>query len=120
MTLYHVARSWDGGDLRSLAAQIDDGDLDLDAALEMVTEKWCDGDPRKAEEYLDQEGHHVHLHATLAEAIDYRDEWCESGVILEIDAEGLEIEEGIEYPHPTVRDAIPAGLIRPIVLAEVT
>jgi hypothetical protein len=112
MAAYHVTRSWDGGDLRSLARQIDDGEVDLDAALAAIAAKWCDGSLAKAEAYLDQEGHHVHLHGTLAEAIQYRDEWCEGGTVLEVALAGLEVEDGIEYLHPVVRDAVPADRVR--------
>jgi len=111
MAIYHVAKDWDGGELRSLALRIDGGEIDLDDALGLIADKWTGGDIRKAEEYLDGDGRYVHCHATLAEAIDYRDEWCPGGVVLAIDEGGLEVEDGQEYPHPVVRDAIPAGLI---------
>jgi hypothetical protein len=110
-TIYHVTTGWDGGDLRPLARRVDDGDLDLDAALEMVAARWFDGDLRMAEEYLGRDGREVHCHATLAEALDYREEWCEGGEVLAVDADGLDVAEGVEYPHPVVRDAIPADRI---------
>jgi hypothetical protein len=111
MTIYHVAKDWDGGDLLSLARRVDDGHLSLDEALDSVAARWTDGDLRKAEEYLDGDGHWVHCHASLEEAIDYRDEWCPEGVILAIEADDLEIVDGTEYPHPTIRDLVPAGCV---------
>jgi hypothetical protein len=111
VTIYHVTRGWDGGDLRSLARRVDDGDLGLDEALEQVAARWCDGCLATAERYLDGDGHEVHCHATLAEAIAYRDEWCDGGEVLSIDAAGLVVAEGCEYPHPVVRDLIPADAI---------
>ncbi len=115
MAIYHVTQSWDGGDLRSLARQMDDGDLSLDAGLEQIVGRW--GDLTNAERYLDTDGHQVHCHATLAAAVEYRDEFCLGGEILEIDASSLAVLEGAEYPHPVVADMIPADAIRVAVVA---
>jgi hypothetical protein len=111
MAIYHVTSGWDGGDLLSLAERADRGELTLDEALDLVAGKWFGGDLRDAEEYLDDDGREVHCHATLAEAIEYRDEWCPGGEVLAIDDADLDVRVGREYPHPVVRDAIPADCI---------
>jgi hypothetical protein len=110
-TIYHVAKDWDGGDLLSLARRLDDGRLTLDEAIGDVAARWTGGDLRKAEEYLDGDGHWVHCHDSLDEAIDFRDEWCSGGVILAIDATDLEVKVGAEYPHPVVRHEVPAWCV---------
>jgi hypothetical protein len=120
-TIYHVTRSWDGNNLRSLAKQIDDGDRGLDEAIQEVADKWFGGDLRQAEEYAGDDGREVHCHATTAEAIEYRDEWCDGGEILAIEyddeCEELRVYDGREYKHPVVWEMIPAEMIK--VLTEV-
>jgi hypothetical protein len=99
-TIYHVTKEWDGGDLRSLA----DREPWTDELAESIASKWgCD-----AWTYYGTEGEYVHCHATLAEAVDFRDEWCPGGVILAVDASELDVVVGDEYPHPVVRREIPA------------
>lgn len=114
MPIYHVAKSWDGNDLRSLAQQCDDGDISLDDALEMIASKWSDARP---EEYLDTDGHQVHCHATIEDAINFRDEFCEGGEILEIDTAELRVEVGSEYPHPVVANVVPAECVKVAITA---
>lgn len=118
-TIYHVTRAWDGCDLRSLAQQVDDGDLGLDAALDLIASWWTDGDLRAADRYLDGDGREVHCHDSLDAAAEYLAEWCDGGVIMEIDADGLDVVIGAEYPHPVVRDRIPAGRVRVLTEQEV-
>lgn len=111
MPIYHVTLDYDGDDLRSIARIMDDGDISLDEGLRMVADKWFDGDLHDATRYLNTDGHEVHCHATLAEAIRHRDDWNRDAMILEIDATGLDVYSGTEYPHPVVRDVIPADRV---------
>ena len=104
MAIYHVTRSWDGCDLLSLQQRMPWGDV----ARAEVEAKWSGTDPLR---YYRTEGEWVHCHATLPEAVAYRDEFCEGGVILAIDDDGLDVAEGDEYPHPVVLDLIPADRI---------
>lgn len=106
-TIYHVAADgWDGSsDLLCLARRVEWGD----EAEEAIVGKWGSVDPWV---YYESEGRQVHCHATLQEAIDYRDEYCPEGIILAIDPADLDVREGREYPHPVVRDEIPAWAIR--------
>ena len=114
MTIYHVTEEWHGDDLLSFVGLVDGGYLDmtLEETMQSILGKWPDlGTARKAEEYLDTDGRMVHCHATLAEAIDYREKHLPGGIILAIDADDLRVEVGTEYPHPVVRDVIPAASI---------
>jgi len=112
MPIYHVTREWDGGDLRSLAARLDAGELGtFDECVAGIMDKWPDLGARNAEEYIDGDGRQVHCHYTLDEAIEFRDEFCEGGLILAIDDEELRVGVGAEYPHPVVADSIPADRI---------
>lgn len=120
MTIYHVTREWDGGDLKSLAQRIDDGEMGtLDEALEAIDAKWGLGGVRAAERYIDEDGRQIHFHATLAEAIDYRDEWCADGGILAVEAGDLDLSVGLEYPHPACDGPVPAELVRVVEMATV-
>ena len=108
MTIYHVTREWDGKPLKSLASKR----RWTKRVGEMITDKWPDiSDPWS---YYHTEGQYVHCHATLQEAVDFRDEWCPGGVILEIEASGLKVGVGQEYPHPVVRGSIEKALVRPL------
>jgi len=70
-TYYHVTYSaWDGEDLRSYNAMIEDG--------EMVKWKWDEAEPG-----LD--GDRVSLHGDLDDAIAFRDTYCPDGEILRVD-----------------------------------
>lgn len=114
MAIYHVTREWDGGDLKPLAQRVDDGEMGaVDDVLEMLAAKWTDGCLRAAERYLDSvDARQVHCHATLAEAVDFLDEFFGGeGQVLMIDDSGLELAVGSEYPHPAIVGSVPAGLI---------
>ena len=100
--MYHVVKHWDGGDLLSLYQQIGD------AAYEGYAEKWPE-----AGELGQYHIHYIHLHATLEQAREFAEEF--GGEILEISADDLDIEmDRLEYPHPMVRDCIPAEYIKRI------
>ena len=60
---------------------------------------------------LDTDGRQVHCLATWGEAVEYRHLHCPSGTVLGIDADGLMVGIGSEYPHPVVADRIPAAAI---------
>lgn len=102
--IYHVTKDWDGESLLALSIREDWSD----ELAEVITTRWPDCDPWA---YYQTDGQYVHCHATITDAIEYRDEWCEGGIILEIDATDLEIEEGSEYPHPVIKGEIPAWCI---------
>jgi hypothetical protein len=100
--LYHVSENWDGGDLLSLYRQIGTD------AYEEYADRWPD-----AGELGVYHVHYIHLHSTLGEAKAFADEF--GGEILEINADDLDIEmDRLEYPHPMVRDCIPAEYIKRI------
>jgi hypothetical protein len=103
MTIYHVAKDWDGGELLSLVRR----EPWSDELAASIAGKWgCD-----PWTYYSTDGEYVHCHASLGEAIDFRDEWCPGGVILAVDATDLDVEVGDEYPHPVVRHEIPAWCV---------
>ena len=114
-TLYHVCESWDGGDLLPalVRVQLDDSTSYVEVC-EAFAIKWPDAD-----RYLETvEARQVHFHASLAEAVDYRDEWCPEGVILAVeggdeglDGHGIRVRVGHEYPHPVVEGRVPAELV---------
>ncbi len=102
-TIYHVCRGeWDGRDLTCLARHMEWDD----AAAEYISANWPDCN---AWEYYSTEGRWVHCHATLDEAREFANEF--GGQVLAIDTSELIVETGIEYPHPVVREIIPATAI---------
>lgn len=106
MVLYHVCRDgWDGGDLLALADRMEWGD----EACEYIAANWpdCEG---KEWEYYNTDGTEIHFHATLEQAIEFADEF--GGEILVIDASGLDVREGTEYPHPVIRGRVTADRIQ--------
>lgn len=109
-TIYHVCRGdWDGRDLLPFASRYEWSD----DACEMILAAWPDLiTADKAWEYYCTDGRQVHCHATLEQARDFADEY--GGAVLEIDATGLDIAEGREYPHPVVCGPIPACRIKVI------
>lgn len=109
MTLYHVVGSqWaEGQPLKSLASMMPWGD---DVA-EMLISKWDIHTTDMAYDYYCTDGREVHCLPTLAAAVDFRTEYAPGCRILQIDASSLEVTTGREYPHPVVRDEIPAEFI---------
>ncbi len=105
--IYHVARKgWDGKALKSFALIHEWSE----ATAELITANWPDVEgERLVEEYYASEALYIHCHATLDEAKRFASEF--GGVILAIDAEGLRVGTGQEYPHPVVRDEISADRI---------
>lgn len=101
MKLYHVTTGqWNGDDLLSLYRQFGD------EAYEEYAKKWPE-----AGELVQYHVHYIHLHGNLEEAIQFAREF--GGEILEIDATELDIEiDNLEYPHPMVRDCIPAAHVK--------
>ena len=104
-TIYHVAPAdWDG-DIESLHYQHGDD------AYDMYVERWPEAAGMQFEHTQ-----FVHCYSDLEAAEDHADEF--GGVVLTIDAaamteDGIEIEtDRIEFPHPIVRDVIPARYIK--------
>ena len=108
-TIYHVHVGHDwapGDDLLSLY------EVYGDAAYEMYAERWPD-----ARELAIYHAHYVHCHATLVEAVKYQSEY--GGQILEIETDELDVFiDRLEYPHPCVRDMIPAEYITQMAVAR--
>ena len=113
--IYHITEEkWDGTDLVSLATRMD-WDQDTE---EYIYEKW--EQTADAYDYYHLDGMYVHFHVDLDSAIEFKNECCPNGDILVIDTDdlddyGLEIQEGAEYPHPTIAHRVPADLIKKIV-----
>ena len=101
--IYHVTSKWDGGPLKSIDQQ-----LWSDELAEQIVAKWPDCNP---ERYYTTDGAYIHCHYSLADAIEYRNEYCRGGQILEIDETSLRVRIGSEYPHPVVAAEIPADCI---------
>lgn len=103
MKIYHATKKWDGENLESLASQI--GEFD---AIEEYTKKWPD-----AGELAAYHVHYVHCFKDLGDAEEFANEI--DGEVVEIDFEDffedfVEIDN-LEFPHPVVRDEIPAEYI---------
>lgn len=120
-TYYHVTRDYDGGDLKSLKRRIDDGEMGLETweeIAEYLSAKWGVDTDAEVDRYLSGDGSQVHMHYTLEEAIAYRDEHCEGGIILAYDDEDGEAEEGDEYPHPVFNRPVEAQWLKVVELEE--
>jgi len=103
-TVYHVVRGeWDGRDLTPFVRRHNWSE----ETVELICKAWPDVDPWQ---YYCTEAHYLHLCDTVAEAKEFAEEF--GGQILEIDADGLTLEQGREYPHPVSRDAIDASRVR--------
>lgn len=106
-TIYHVAPADHSGDLLSLYRQHGD------EAYEIFIERWPDSGVLG-----DYHADYVHCHATLEKAEDHA-AWY-GGKIYAIDgaafvADGGKVEtDTLEFPHPMVRDEIPAEYIREV------
>lgn len=95
MVLYHVCRNgWDGYDLRPLTHRR----VWSDETAALIAAAWPDCDPAA---YYHSDGCEIHCHSTLAEAREFAREY--GGDILAVDAAGLSVSTGREYPHPVIR-----------------
>jgi len=103
--IYHVAPKSHTGDLESLYAQHGE------EAYELYAARWPE-----AGELGAVHAHYVHCYASLKDARNHAHE----GKIYAIDAEAMaddyiEVEtDNLEFPHPMVRDRIPAEYIKEI------
>lgn len=100
---YHVAADgWDGGDLVSLYERYGAD------AYEMYADRWPE-----AAELAQYHAHYVHLYGTAGEAVEHQEQF--GGIILAVDipdeAEITIETDSLEFPHPIVRDRIPARYI---------
>lgn len=103
-TIYHVCRGeWDGSDLLALARRMPQWGDEVCALIEA---SWPDCD---AWTYYNTEAMFVHCHETIEQARDFAEEF--GGQVLAIDAADLTVGVGDEYPHPVVRDMVPAALV---------
>jgi len=104
-TYYHVAPDTYriGTTLESLHA------IHGDAAYDMYAKRWPDAGTLG---FI--HAHYVHLHATLADAQAYVEDF--GGIILSVtlDEDIKVIIDQDEYPHPMVEDSIPANMITPL------
>lgn len=99
-TIYHVAQDgWDGADLLSLYAQY------RDDAYDQYAERWPD-----AGELCYEHAHYVHCHASLSDATAFQADHGGDLLIISLDEDDI-VMDVAEYPHPMVRDAIPAHAI---------
>lgn len=97
-TIYHVIRGeWDGGPIEPLQARMQWSD----ETSEAIAAAWPDCDPA---EYYFSEGAEIHCHETIEQASEFAAEY--GGVIVAIDASGLDVRVGREYPHPVLRDRV--------------
>lgn len=105
-TLYHVIRGeWDGRELRPLSHR-----MSWDEAEQYIAANWPDCDAY--EYYYGGEASAIHCVETLDEARDFADEYIDGDYqIVAIDADGLSVRPGREYPHPTILDQVDASRI---------
>lgn len=102
MKLYHVAKDYDGGDLESLYVR------EGNDAFDIYAEKWPE-----AGELGQYHVMYVHCHDNLKDAESFVDTY--GGKVLEINADDLDVEmDTLEYPHPMVKEYIPAEYIKEI------
>lgn len=118
-TIYHVCRGeWDGNDLLPISDRMKWSDETAAYILANWPDLHCGYDAEDAEaieaanRYYETEGREVHCHATLEQAREFAGEY--GGVVLAIDATGLAVRQGKEYPHPVVRGVIPAHCVKAI------
>ena len=99
MTYYHVTRTWDGGDLLSLADQIGEK-----AAIRQFCKQWPD-----ACEIADVHVHYIHLWDSIRDA--RRMARYFGGRVLAIDGEFIDVTMDTSepnHPHYVTRGPIPA------------
>lgn len=58
------------------------------------------------ERFIAGDGQQVHFHATREEAEAFAAEF--GGTIYAVDASGLDVQVGAEYPHPVIAQVVPA------------
>ena len=101
MKLYHVGPE-NLTNIESLYNQMGED------AYEVFEERW----PEAAELGI-YHAHYIHLWDVLEDARDFADEI--GGTVYEVEADGLDVEiDELEYPHPIIRDEIPAEYVMAI------
>ena len=107
MKYYHVAKNWNGEQLESLSSYLGSET----EAIEQFIERWVDADAGFAAYHVNL----IHLHASLADAIEYQKR--HGGEILEIDEQGDDLEiriDDLEYPHPVTTYPVDKQYIKKI------
>lgn len=103
-TYYHVSKTYAGGDLLSLVARIERGDLTDEQARELLAQTWGEADnwtERQYDEYMAYHAQLIHLHDTREQAEAFAAEF--GGTVYTVNCDGLDVRrDNHEYDHPVV------------------